>query len=285
MAAEATAQDLRLPPPRRLLEPLIMLNPFFSMQLDDAPLVALAIHHGHELRDELRPLMLLDDAARLREEDPLTGTWTLCAPNRVVAHRSRFEVDLNRPREHAVYARPEDAWGLDVWHQPLAEPVIARSLGQYDLFYQMLEALLSRLVAGYGRVVVYDLHSYNHRRDGAGHPPASDDENPEVNVGTGTMDRRRWAPVVETFIRDLSGFRLGERTLDVRENVRFRGGAMVRWIHQHYPRTVCALAIEVKKAFMDEWTGVHDPVAVHGIGDALASTVPGALSALQEVQP
>lgn len=260
-----------------------MSNTFFSIQISDSPLVAVAIHHGHELRAELRPLIGLDEATRLREEDPLTGTWTLCAPNRIVVHRSRFEVDLNRPRHRAVYAAPEDAWGLEVWRQPLAPAILQRSLEHYELFYQMLDSLLSRLVGIYGRVVVYDLHSYNHRRDGDNQPPASACQNPEINVGTGTMNREYWAPVVDSFIRDLRAFPLKDEPLDVRENVRFRGGAMAEWIHQRYPKTVCALAIEVKKIFMDEWTGSHDPVILRGIRDALASTTDGVLHALQDV--
>jgi len=260
-----------------------MPNTFFSIQISDTPLLAVAVHHGHELRSELRPLIRIDDAARLREEDPLTGTWTLCAPNRIVVHRSRFEVDLNRPRHRAVYAAPEDAWGLEVWHQPLDATVIQRSLEQYELFYQMLDSLLARLVATYGRVAVYDLHSYNHRRDGEQHPPANACKNPVINVGTGTMDREFWTPVVDSFIRDLRAFPLQDHPLDVRENVRFRGGAMVEWIHQRYPKTVCALAIEVKKIFMDEWTGTHDPVVLRGIREALASTTAGVLRALQDV--
>lgn len=260
-----------------------MPNTFFSMQISDTPLLAIAVHHGHELRSELRPLIRLDEATRLREEDPLTGTWTLCAPNRIVVHRSRFEVDLNRPRHRAVYTVPEDAWGLEVWRQPLPPEVLRRSIEQYELFYQMLDSLLGRLVAMYGRVVVYDLHSYNHRRDGESQPPASACENPEINVGTGSMDRRFWAPVVDSFIRNLRTFQLQDRPLDVRENIRFRGGAMAEWIHQRYPKTVCALAIEVKKIFMDEWTGTHDPVVLRGIREALGATIAGVLRALQDV--
>lgn len=45
----------------------------------------------------------------------------------------------------------------------------------------------------YGRFLVLDLHSYNHRRAGPNAPPADPERNPEVNIGTGTMDRGRWA--------------------------------------------------------------------------------------------
>ena len=43
-------------------------------------------------------------------------------------------------------------------------------------------------------IVVFDLHTYNHRRNGPDGPPADPAGNPQVNIGTGTMNRDRWAP-------------------------------------------------------------------------------------------
>jgi N-formylglutamate amidohydrolase len=149
---------------------------------------------------------------------------------------------------------------------------VARSLAIYDAFYSTLEGLLVRAEQTFGRFVVYDLHSYNHRRDGAGAPEADQEDNPDINVGTGSMDRPRWAPVVDRFVAALHGVRLMGRSLDVRENVRFRGGHLPAWIHQRFPRTGCALAVEVKKIFMDEHTGTVDRQALTAIGAALADT-------------
>ena len=39
-------------------------------------------------------------------------------------------------------------------------------------------------------------------------------------------------------------------------------------------------SIEVKKFFMDEWTGVPDHAVINAIGEALKSTVPGVLEEL-----
>mgnify|MGYP003530345089 CR=1 FL=1 len=80
------------------------------------------------------------------------------------------------------------------------------SLANYDLFYATAEAVLRRLVATHGRVVVLDVHTYNHRRDGADGPLADADANPEVNVGASTMDRARWAAVVDGFLAELANF-------------------------------------------------------------------------------
>ena len=71
------------------------------------------------------------------------------------------------------------------------------------------------------------------------------------------------------------------RNLDVRENVKFFGGHLPAWIHQNFPRTVCALAIEVKKFFMDEWTGQLDADKHQAIGQALAQAAAGAASELE----
>jgi hypothetical protein len=246
-----------------------------------SPIVATAIHDGHEVREEVLRHMLLDESSRLREEDPFTGDWTRIAGTRVVGLRSRFEVDLNRPREQAVYRTPEDCWGLRVWEGGLPDDIAERSLKEYDAFYEGLRELYSDLTDRFGRFVVYDLHTYNHRREGPDGPAADAAQNPMVNLGTGTMqDRARWAGVIERFKRDLGSCDFLGAKLDVRENVKFFGGNHARWTHQNFPDSACVLAIEVKKFFMDEWTGEADQVLVEAIEKALASTVPGVLEEL-----
>jgi N-formylglutamate amidohydrolase len=247
------------------------------------PVVATAIHDGHAVRDEAMRHMVLDEPSRLREEDPFTGRWTVVAPTRVVGLRSRFEVDLNRPRETAVYRTPEDAWGLEVWRDAPPDEVIERSLEAYDAFYEELERLYSQFAEEHGRFLVLDLHSYNHRRDGAAGPPADPADNPQVNVGTGTMaDRGRWAGLIDRFIEDLAGYDFPGGALDVRENVRFRGGACAAWTHRIFPEAACVLSIEVKKFFMDEWTGEPDEMLVDAIGSALGTAVAGVLEELEQ---
>jgi N-formylglutamate deformylase len=161
---------------------------------------------------------------------------------------------------------------------------VRRSLVSYDAFYATIERICSDLAARFGKFVVFDLHSYNHRRSGLRGSPADPAANPEVNVGTGTMrDRQDWAPLIERFIEDLGAVVFLGRHLDVRENVRFRGGNLGRWIHQTFPEAGCVLSIEFKKFFMDEWTGEIDRDQHAAIGRALAATVPGVLEELQRL--
>lgn len=243
------------------------------MALGDGPLVAVALHHGHAVREEVARHLALDEVTRLREEDPHTGAWTKVAPHQVVVNRSRFEMDLNRPRDKAVYRQPEDAWGLEVWKPGTPDDLFQRSLAQYDAFYAQMRELLDSLVRKHGRFLVLDIHSYNHRRGGSDGRLADPAGNPQVNVGTGTMERSHWAPVVDRFIAELSSaeFPAGPIAgpLDVRENVRFFGGNLPRWIHEQYPETGCALALEFKKFFMDEWTGQADARLMEAIHAAL----------------
>lgn len=237
------------------------------------PLVTTAIHAGHDLRPEVATHIAIDDRTRRREEDPFTDRITRAGGVPVIAHRSRFEVDLNRPREACVYTTPEVAWGLDVWHEPLTEEQIERSRRMHDAFYAQLGTVLDHLDRE-GPFVVLDIHSYNHRRDGADRAPAPAGENPEVNVGTGSLDRERWGYVVDRFMDDLGHEVVAGHPLDVRENVRFEGGHLCRWVHERYPERGCALAVELKKTFMDEWTGVPDDNHLEELTGAFAVSVP-----------
>jgi N-formylglutamate amidohydrolase len=247
----------------------------WTIHRSPGPLIATAIHGGHMLRPEVAALMALSDDQRLHEEDPYTGPWACIGDSSVVVHRSRFEVDLNRPREEAVYLDPDDAWGLQVWTQPPPERLVEESRALHDQFYAALHDLLSRVQRAWGRFVVVDLHSYNHRRQGSGEPPADQADNPDVNVGTGSVDRDRWRPLVDRFIRDLARHEARGRRLDVRENVRFRGAHLVQWVNATFPDTGCALAIEVKKLFMDEHTGRLDEQAWTQIHRGLEAAAAG----------
>lgn len=257
------------------------LAPYCLFQRGHGPVVAAAIHDGHDLRPDVEARLALNEEERKREEDPVTGEFAQVAKTQIVALRSRFEVDLNRPREKAVYQAPEDAWGLSLWRKPPDRNMIEQSLKEYDEFYSAAYEVLSELAQEFGHVAVYDLHTYNYRREGADAVPADDRSNPEVNVGTGTMDRQYWAPVVERFIAELHEQPVHGHKLDVRENVKFQGGHFGKWIHETFPRSVCAIAIEFRKSFMDEWTGEVDSEEVETLYNALNATIPGVTEELE----
>ena len=245
----------------------------WSLGVSALPLVTAAIHAGHDLRPELAAQIALDRATRRREEDPFTDRITAAGGIPVVVHRSRFEVDLNRPRHRCVYEDADAAWGLEVWREPLGAEQKERSRRLHDAFYEQLGGILDDL-ARQGPFVVLDIHSYNHRRDGADRPPAPARENPEINIGTGSMDRDRWGHVVDRFMHDLGEQVVAGHTLDVAENVKFEGGFLCQWVHERYVDTGCALAVELKKTFMDEWTGRPDHQHLDELTEAFTASVP-----------
>lgn len=258
-----------------------MNSDFRQIIRGDSPLVATAIHDGHDVRDEVACLLALDDAQRRREEDPGTAVLADIADTRIVVRRSRFEVDLNRPRHKAVYICPEDAWGLNVWKKPPSKDIIARSLRQYDAFYTEVADILADLVQRHGRLILLDLHAYNHRRGGPDAPPGGASGNPEVDIEMEPADRLRWAPVMDCLMHDLGRVDFMGRRLHVRENVRFMPGNFARWVNAAFSDSVCAIAVEFKKLYMDEWTGEINRHHLQALATAMRSVIPGVLKELK----
>lgn len=251
----------------------------WTIETGTGPIIATAIHAGHDLRPDISKLMALSEPDRLREEDPFTDMWLSVGDHTISVATSRFEVDLNRPRDSAVYMKPEDAWGLNLWKEPPTAEMLATSLEKYDAFYSELGDLCDSVAEEHGRFVLLDLHSYNHRREGPDAPVEDPTLNPEINVGTGSLDREMWGDVVEAFSNTLASQPFDGGHLDVRENIRFKGGHMSVWINQRYQERGCALAIEMKKFYMDEWTGEPIESIIAALGDELGT----ASNAIREV--
>lgn len=221
----------------------------------DGPVIATAIHDGHAIRESLQPYLAIDATARRREEDPMTGFLTEAGDIRIRVRRSRFEADLNRPREKAVPRVPEDTWGLQVWRGELPQVEVERSLAYYDRFYDMIGTLIEAQLARWGNLLLVDIHSYNHRRDGADAAPAPQCDNPDIELGVTTLDPDRWGHVARKFADVLRATAVAGSTPDVRENVRFpTGGHFPEWVYATWGHRVCTISPEFKKTCLDEWT-------------------------------
>ena len=226
------------------------------------------------MRPDVADCLRLDDNQRRYEEDPYTGEWTSIAPTRIVAGvRGSKSISTARATRLFISRRPMPGDSTSGSARRPQE-LVSRSLRAYDDFYAHLRHLLERLVADHGQVVVFDLHSYNHIREGAGGAAAEAEGNPEINLGTGTMARALWSPIVDRWLTAMREYDYLGRRLDVRENVKFFGGQLPRWIHENFPNSVCALAIEVKKFFMNEWTGELDSEQHQAIGQRASAQPP-----------
>jgi len=255
---------------------------WWTVQQGAGPILASAIHDGNGLRGEVAGAMKLADLDRLREEDPFTGQAIVDVPTHIIVHRSRFEFDLNRAADGAVYETPDQCWGLDVWHQRPQRALVERSLEVHSAYYRMLGQLLDDMAKRHDRFVLIDVHSYNHRRDGPDGPPAPQEKMPDINIGTFSMPREQWAYLLDPLIEAMRGFDFNGRRLDVRENIAFQGkGEQTRFVHERYPRQGCAIALEFKKFFMDEWSGKPDPAELGAMRRFIAFTAATARELLE----
>ena len=237
------------------------------------PVVATAIHDGHLVGTAALAEMALDDAGRLREEDPFTGEALKDLPTYTIANRSRFEVDLNRARETAIYRTPEQSWGLQVWRAEPSGPVCRDALAYHDSYYAHIVSVLDDVARQHSKFVLLDVHSYNHRRDGADAAPTPQGDAPDINIGTISMPRDEWSFLLDPLMDAMREYNFLDRKLDVRENVAFQGkGEQTRFVHERYPGKACAIALEFKKIYMDEWTGEPDPRAIAAMRGLLRRT-------------
>ncbi|MFA7055973.1 MAG: N-formylglutamate amidohydrolase [Candidatus Cloacimonadales bacterium] len=230
-----------------------MFDAFFQFTFA-TPLMLTAIHAGHDIREELVDNLFISEEDMMREEDTFTEYITDGFTDKIIVETSRFEVELNRPRERAIYKTPEDCWGLKVWKKPLTKKEINESLQKYDEFYRRLKLIVQEMIDTFGYAIVLDIHSYNHNRLGDGQPFDSVEENPQIILGTSNMPRKYFKAV--ELIQELFKQNMYQGApLDCRIDVKYPGGTLPRFLHETFPDKVFCLAIEFKKSFMNEWTG------------------------------
>lgn len=227
---------------------------FYIIQEQSTPFIAVALHDGHSIEHALKRFLLLDEQGRSREEDPYTWYMIEHLPiTKVRVHASRFQTDLNRVKDKAIYQTPEDAWGLEVWNNIPAE-LIDKLYNNYDVFYEAMYELIDKTIALHGFAVVLDVHTYNHRRDSPDEQ-SPDSTHPEINLGT-AYNSEKWRKLFTKYTNFISGYNMMNQTPDARENIIFKGGGFAQQIIKRYGDKCGVLSIEFKKTFMDEWTGV-----------------------------
>ena len=221
--------------------------------------LALAIHNGHNMPDKLLENCGIDEASRLREEDPHTGTIASLFENHIIVHDSRFMIDLNRVIQDSVYQEPDDCWGLKARKNPLSLDYLFELHSMHKAWYDVLKYQLDRILLFQPQILILDLHSYNHHRLGPDKPEDDPLLNPDIILGRSNLHPMHY-PLIEKLRSRLDGLTWQGKTLDCRCDVKFSGGYLSRWINSTYPNRAICLAIEFKKIWMDEWSGkVYEP--------------------------
>lgn len=215
----------------------------FTLKIEEyVPYVCGAVHDGHQFRKELWDNCLHSEYDRWFEEDPCTKEFVKTHPIVIAGCDSRFEYDLNRDPESAIF---DTAWGKQLWKTPLDKEQHEKSLAKHSNFYKVTHALINKLEAKFGVAVVYDMHSYNWRR--------WDREVPVINLGTSNIDNDRFGSDVERWRQSLSELILPNlKEVSSKINDTFFGnGYFLKYITQNFRNTL-VLATEFKKIYCDE---------------------------------
>jgi hypothetical protein len=204
------------------------------------PYVATAIHAGHNLREPLAQKCLLDPLERKFEEDPYTDDMIMGLPIVLYGLDSRYEYDLNRNPEEAVY---DKAWGKDVWKSPLTDEERSESLRKHTNYYIVLNTLLQKLESTFGICILFDMHSYNYERLGS--------NTPLFNIGTENIDTARFGSYIDIWQMELSliDLRIVETQCKIDDVFKGRGYQAV-FIRENHPNTLI-FPTELKKVYQN----------------------------------
>ncbi len=223
-----------------------------------------AVHDGHQFRKELWDNCLHTEYDRWYEEDPATKHMVQNHPIVIAGCDSRFEYDLNRAPDVAIY---EDAWGKELWKNSLKTDVKERSLDKHINFYKVVHALVSKIESKYGAAIVYDIHSYNWMR--------WDRKVPVINLGTTNIDNTRYSSFVNSWSETLSNIKLPHNiTTTSGINDTFYGnGYFLKYITENFKNTL-VLATEFSKIYCHELEYIMYPEIVHAIELELNERLP-----------
>ncbi|MEO0570470.1 MAG: N-formylglutamate amidohydrolase [Bacteroidota bacterium] len=228
------------------------------------PYVCAAVHDGHQFRKELWENCLHTEYERWYEEDPCTKQMVQSHPIVLTGLDSRFEYDLNRAPETAVF---DTAWGKQLWKHPLPNAQKQKSLSKHAVFYKVVGALIRKLEELHNRVIVFDMHSYNWKR--------WDREVPVWNLGTHNIDNERFSDIVNAWASKLGSIKLPNNiSTTTGINDTFQGnGYFLKYITQNFGNTL-VLATEISKIYCDELTGVIFPEVVTAVEKQLKELIP-----------
>ena len=237
----------------------------FTIKIEDyVPYTCAAIHDGHQFRKELWSYYLHTEYDRWYEEDPETKNMVKTLPIVIAGCDSRFEYDLNRSPEEAVF---ETAWGKQLWREPLTENLKKKSMKKHSNFYLMVYALITKLEAKFGFSIVYDMHSYNWRR--------WDREVPTWNLGTSNIDNNRFEKAIEDWRHSLSEIILPNQIISTSKiNDTFQGnGYFLKFITKNFKNTL-VLATEIAKVYCHEYEQYIYPEVVKTVENELIKRIP-----------
>lgn len=237
----------------------------FTIKIDEyVPYICAAIHDGHQFRKELWDNCLHTEYDRWYEEDPETKNMIASHPIVIAGCDSRFEYDLNRAPEDAVFVT---AWGKQLWKTPLPEAQKQKSLAKHEAFYKVVHTLVKTIETKHKVAIVYDMHSYNWQR--------WDREVPTWNLGTSNVDNERFGPDIEAWRQSLSEMQLPNdiKSTALINDTFFGNGYFLKYITNSFKNTL-VLATEIAKVYCNEYEQVNFPEVVNSVEKQLRERLP-----------
>ena len=208
-----------------------------SLQRGATPLLISLPHVGTVIPDALKPLFV-ERALQVEDTDwhlePLYAFARELGAGMLVAHHSRYVIDLNRPPENTpMYAGANNTelcptrffTGEPLYHFPLgdeAAEIARRRDAWWRPYHETLDAELVRLKRDHGHAVLWDGHSIKSKQ-----PWLFEGRLPDLNLGTagGTS----CAPSLRSALMDVLA---RQNAFSHVTDGRFKGGHITR----HYGR-------------------------------------------------
>ncbi|MDW7690514.1 flavohemoglobin expression-modulating QEGLA motif protein [Flammeovirgaceae bacterium SG7u.111] len=217
----------------------------FKLKIEEyTAYICAAVHNGAKLRPDLLENCLLTQQERWYEEDPHTSDFIKDLPIVMEGLDSRYEYDLNREPAQAIY---DTAWGKTVWKNAITPQQREVSLQKHEGFYKVLETLVQKIETKFGACLVFDIHSYNHKRWNR--------DTPLFNLGTVNVDNVRFGKVISKWVSSLGKMEFPDTENETAINDVFFGkGYLLSNLTNKFENTL-VLATEVKKVYCDEDSG------------------------------
>ncbi|MFH1263472.1 MAG: N-formylglutamate amidohydrolase [Pseudomonadota bacterium] len=253
--------------------PFEALSPMGTMLLrvkEFKPLIGLAVHAGSRIREELQSKMGIEAEERKYDEDTYSDYFIADFPVQLIGLDSRYEYDVDRKREQAIYLKPFQCWGRKVWQTPPTKEEMEISYQKYDEAHELIDFFVNESIMKFGKATVLDVHTYSHKRPLYG---ARTSTLPVFNVGTTKLDRKSHTKAIDQLLADLKGVQLNGAAVTVAENDVFKGdGAIISALAPKYPAALI-VPLDIKKVFMDETSGKVDETIAQQIRASLAPII------------
>ncbi len=232
------------------------------------PLVGLAPHAGRQVREELHMKMAIEETERRTEEGPATDDFVSSYPIQMIALDSRYEYDIDRPREESVYLKPFQSWGKKVWRTPPTKDELTISYQKYDEFHELFDFMIEQFTGMFGKLVCFDLHTYSPKRPAfVGKTGAL----PMFCLATTEAERKKFKEPIEFILSQMNKVNLPGGGSGAKENDPFKKeGALVRELSEKYSDSLF-LSIDIKNNYLHEETGDLEQGIVGPLTDLFGS--------------